>query len=159
MALLVGYSDSDYAGDQESRRSVSCVWVELDSVPICAYSRQQSIIATSSAEAEYYAMSGAAVELLGISSLLTELRIEHHVILRSDSSSGRSLANRRGFGRMKHIDVKCLWLQECIALKRIVLQSVKSEDNPADVGTKHISAGRLLVLRDLLHLTEDDLTG
>ena len=53
---------------------------------------------------------------------------------------------------MKHIDVKCLWLQECVAQQKLVLQPVKSEDNPADVGTKHVSAGRLHVLFNLLRL-------
>ena len=53
---------------------------------------------------------------------------------------------------MKHIDDKCLLLQECVAQQKLVLQPVKSEDNPADVGTKHVSAGRLHVLFNLLHL-------
>ena len=149
---LIGYSDSDYAGDRTSCRSVSCAWIELGGVPVYAHARQQSIIATSSAEAECYAMSGAAVELFGIDSILKELGVRHRVVLRSDSSSGRSLANRRGLGRMKHIDVKCLWLQECVAQQKLVLQPVKSEDNPADVGTKHVSAGRLHVLFNLLRL-------
>ena len=152
-ARLVAYADSDYAGDRATRRSVSCAWVELDGVPLTAYARQQSIVATSSSEAEYYAMSGATVQLLGASSMLHELGVQHVAILRSDSSSGRSLAQRRGLGRNKHVEVKHLWLQEVIAGGRVQLGPVRSQENPADIGTKLVQGPRLRELLPLVKLT------
>eukprot|EP00959_Pyramimonas_sp_CCMP1952_P141712 2965961-Pyramimonas_sp.AAC.1 len=52
---LVGYGDSDWAGDFLIRRSQSRGKIEIDSVPMHSFSRRQATVATSSGAAEYYA--------------------------------------------------------------------------------------------------------
>jgi hypothetical protein len=110
---------------------------------IYAHSRQQTVVATSSAEAEYYALSSGAAETLGVVSLLQELQLPCIGQLHCDSSSGRALACRTGFGRVKHVDIRLLWLQEVIASGRLLLKPVSTEANLADIGTKPLSAQRL----------------
>lgn len=147
------WSDSDYGTDEETRRSVSCCIMKLNGATVYGHSRQQTVVATSSAEAEYYAMAGATVEALGVRSLLLEIHQPVETTLRCDSSSGRALANRQGFGRSRHVDIKMLWLQSVVQ-SIIRLAAVSSKDNPADIGTKIMTAKRLRELTDRIDLYE-----
>ena len=67
---LVGYSDSDWAGDSSSRKSQSSGHVEVDGCPLTSFSRRQSSVATSSGMAEYYAMCSTAEELVHLRTIL-----------------------------------------------------------------------------------------
>ena len=57
----------------------------------------------------------------------------------SDASAGRSLAFRKGLGKVRHIETKYLWIQDLVKDGRIKLLKIKGTDNPADIGTKHLS--------------------
>lgn len=115
-------------------------------------SRQQSVVATSSAEAEFYGIGAGLLELLAASSMLKELHVEHTAEVMCDSSAGRALANRRGFGRTKHIDVKMAWIQETILKQQICLRATSSVDNLADLGTKSLTRERVRMLSEQLGL-------
>ena len=67
------YVDADYGGDRETRRSVSSCVIMMLNNPIMTYGRQQTVTATSSCEAECYALASGLAEALGIRSLLREL--------------------------------------------------------------------------------------
>ena len=73
----------------------------------------------SLAEAEYYALVRAAVEGLGFQSLLADLGWEANVRVHVDSSAAKSVAFRVGLGRVRHLKVKFLWLQEAVKNKRL----------------------------------------
>ena len=49
------------------------------------------------------------------------------------------LAFRKGLGKVRHIEVKYLWVQDLIKDGRLKLLKVKGTSNPADIGTKHLS--------------------
>ena len=53
--------------------------------------------------------------------------------VKTDSDAARSFVNRRGLGKMRHIEVRNLWLQEEVRLNRIRVSRIKGEDNPADL--------------------------
>eukprot|EP00959_Pyramimonas_sp_CCMP1952_P435982 9129611-Pyramimonas_sp.AAC.1 len=61
---LVGYGDSDWAGDPQRRRSQSRGEIEIDNFPMHSFSRRHGIAATSSGVAEYYAATAVAEDLL-----------------------------------------------------------------------------------------------
>jgi len=63
---LQAYSDADWAGDPNDRRSVSGFVVYLGSSPILWASKKQHTVSRSSAEAEYRALAIAATELTWI---------------------------------------------------------------------------------------------
>ncbi|CAE8611677.1 unnamed protein product [Polarella glacialis] len=153
------YVDTDYAGDQRTRKSTTCVVALLDGMLITAYSKTQSVVATSSAEAEIYGIGSGLVEGLGIRSLLQEIGMQVHLAIRYDSSSARAMANRRGFGKMKHIDVKHLWIQDVLRqLPYVELRAVASEQNLADIGMKPLQAARLQFLGSRCGLSFTDST-
>ena len=56
------------------------------------------------------------------------------------AKSTEHILHRHGFGKMKHIDVADLWLQDVVKSNRLRVRRVKNEDNLADIGTKAISS-------------------
>ena len=83
------------------------------------WSTTQATMAMCSAEAEYYAMIEGAVRTLGLQSVLREMGLTRDVVVRTDSSAANGFSSQRGLGRMRHLDVKELWLQEAVC--RIVM--------------------------------------
>jgi hypothetical protein len=150
-------SDSDYAQDRVSRKSISCGIIQLGGPTqagalLHGHARQQSIVATSSAEAEFYAMGSVTAEGLGVAAALTEMGISFRIELCCDSSSARALATRSGLGRSKHVDVKLLWLQGLTLRKVLEVRAIPTATNPADIGTKALDGNRLADLAALVRL-------
>ena len=56
----------------------------------------------------------------------------------ADASAALSIAQRQGAGKMRHINVKSLWLQEKALQRELSYTKVKGEDNPADGLTKDV---------------------
>ena len=118
---VVGYSDSDWAGCQRSRRSTSGSLITLFSVNISSTSRTQASISHSSAAAELYAMTQAAVESLAIKHFIKELKSsilsrDVKITLKTDSSAGKTMASRLGISRKsKHIELRHLWIQDVLS--------------------------------------------
>ena len=129
-------SDSDWAGCLRSRKSTSGGTITIQGGCIKTWSSTQSSLALSCAEAEYYAAVKAAAEGLGIQSLAQDLGVTMKVQLGLDSSAAKSMAGRLGVGRVRHIELRLLWLQQEVKRGRISLFKIRGEDNPADVGTK-----------------------
>ena len=77
-----------------------------------AYTRKQKIIARSSAEAELYAAALGASESKGIVSLLRDLGYEKKPVLAIDAKATEHILHRQGIGKLKHIDVAYLWIQD-----------------------------------------------
>ena len=72
----VGYSDSDWAGDTDDRKSTSGYVFLVGDTAITWKSKKQSCVALSTAEAEYIALSQAAQEALWLRQLATDLQDE-----------------------------------------------------------------------------------
>ena len=52
------------------------------------------------------------------------------------SSTGKGIASRTGFGEMRHMEVKFLWIQESLKRKRFVIRKIGGKDNCVDMLTK-----------------------
>ena len=103
------------------------------------WSSTQSVRATSSAEAEFYAIIEGASRGLGMKSLCVDMGSDLSIVMYSDASAGRSMCFRKGLGRVRHLETKYLWIQDLVKEGRIKLLKVKGTENPSDVGTKHLS--------------------
>ena len=136
------YTDSDWAGDLETRKSTSGGILMLGQHCLKTWSTTQSSPALSSCEAEYYAVVDGASRALGMQTAAKELGIgveELTVEMATDSSGAKSFASRRGSGRIRHIEVKWLWLQNAVADGRFRMTKVAGTKNPADIVTKYKS--------------------
>ena len=141
--MIHAYSDSDWAGCRTTRKSTSGGMLVVDGVCLRSWSSTQATVATSSGEAELYALVKAASESLGFQAVAHDLGVHFRVALLVDSSAAQSISSRSGIGRTKHVDVKYLWIQEVVRECRIAVVRVAGQSNPADVLTKPHSAGRL----------------
>ena len=76
-----------------------------------------------------------------------------------DSSAARGMLNRRGNGKVKHLEVRALWMQDAVSRGIFAVQSVSSELNCADLGTKVLTVSRLRFLRALcgIRLENDEM--
>jgi hypothetical protein len=130
------YSDSDWAGCKKTRKSTSGGAMVASGGLVKTWSGTQTIIAQSSGEAEYYALVRAAAEALGLQSIMTDLGWRSTIRLWVDSSAAKAIASRTGLGRVRHMEVKFLWLQQAMRDKKFRLFKIAGKNNPADVGTK-----------------------
>ena len=69
---------------------------------------------------------------------MDDLGFEVKLRMKSDSSAGRAISLRKGTGKLRHLQVKYLWIQDALFEKRLVIEKVKGVENPADVGTKFL---------------------
>ncbi|KAL0451880.1 UNVERIFIED_CONTAM: Retrovirus-related Pol polyprotein from transposon TNT 1-94 [Sesamum latifolium] len=152
--LVVGYVDSDYAGDLDDRRSTTGYVFTLGGGPICWKSTVQSIVALSTTEAEYMAVAEAAKEALWLNGLAKDLGVEHGgVQLHCDSQSAIYLAkNQMYHARTKHIDVRYHKIRELIASGDIMLRKVHTSENAADMLTKPLTVDKFNHCLDLLNV-------
>ena len=105
---------------------------------IKSWSTNQQVIALSSGEAELYAMTKGAAQVLGLVSMGRDFGEEMSAIVRSDSSAALAISQRVGLGKVRHLQTQYLWIQERHADCSLLLQKVKGEWNPADILTKGV---------------------
>ena len=93
-----------------------------------------------SGEAEYYAMVKAASVAIGIRSMLMDLGVqEGKIVLKTDASAALGVAQRLGIGKIRHIEVNQLWLQEKVYKGEIIVDKVSTDENLADALTKPLT--------------------
>ena len=109
------YVDTDHAGCLETRKSTSGGIVMHGWHNIKTWSATQQVIALSSGEAEYYGMVKGAGNALGISGVFRDMGIQHTIVLYTDSSAAKGISSRRGLGKVCHIELNKLWLQDQVA--------------------------------------------
>ena len=91
----------------------------------------------SSAEAELIALVKCSAELLGIRSMYKDWGITASGVIYADSSAALAIANRKGAGKLRHIHVSSLWIQEKQD-HELEFRKVLGIENPADLMTKYL---------------------
>ena len=137
-ANLTAYSDSDHAGCKVSRKSTSGACFMMGKHLLKSFSRTQSNIALSSAEAELYSFVTAASEAIGLKSMLKDFGVEAEAHLQVDASAAIGIAQRKGLGKVRHLDCQALWIQDAVRRRRVHLEKVLGTENPADLMTKYL---------------------
>jgi len=97
----------------------------------------------SSAEAELIAMVKLSTELLGLMNLARDLNCRLHGRVWADSSAALAVVKRQGAGKLRHINISLLWVQEQEKLKKLYYEKVPGQDNPADLFTKGVGREKL----------------
>ncbi len=110
---------------------------------IKGWARTQNHVTLSSAEAELVALVKCSAELLGMRSLMRDFGVESTGVVYADSSAALAIAKRKGVGKLRHINISSLWIQEKQDLKELELRKVLGTDNPADMMTKHLPRASL----------------
>ena len=71
--------------------------------------------------------------------MLRDLGYEKKPVLAIDAKATEHILHRQGIGKLKHIDVAYLWIQDEVRSQRLRVRRIRSEDNVADLGTKPLS--------------------
>ena len=105
-------TDSDWASDRSTRRSVSGRARRLGTYLLKTWSKDQGHVTKSSCEAELYAACYGSDHGLAMQSILRDLGVWVLVEVEIDSSAAIGVVGRMGIGELRHIEVHDLWLQE-----------------------------------------------
>ena len=70
---------------------------------------------------------------------MCDLGAESSGVVYADSSAALAIANRKGAGKLRHINISTLWIQEKQDLHQLEMRKVLGTDNPADLMTKHFA--------------------
>ncbi|CAB0040794.1 unnamed protein product, partial [Trichogramma brassicae] len=136
---LLGFSDSDFAGDADTRRSTTGYIFMLASGPITWSTQRQSSVALSSTEAEYVAAAAATKEIIWLRKLMQDLGFHDAkpTTLHVDNMSAIQLIRNPVFHKKtKHIEVKHHFVREKFQSGVVEIQHVPSESQLADILTK-----------------------
>lgn len=131
--------DSDWGGRSGYRKSTSGGVFMIGKHCIKTWSASQGAVALSSAEAEFYAMIEGTLRAKGLLGLAREVGFEELdsvVRVATDSSAAKSFVSRRGLGKMRHIEVKELWLQQQVLKGEVCVYKIGGKWNSADLMTK-----------------------
>jgi hypothetical protein len=137
------YTDSDYAGDPVTRRSISGHVMYLDGVPISWRSKAQSSVSLSSTEAEWIALSEATKEVMFLINLLENIEIYpcYPIYMFVDNAGAVFMSkNAASSQRSKHIDVRYKYVRELIEKGLVKVVYVPTRDNDADIFTKNLTS-------------------
>ena len=117
------------------------------------WSSTQAIIALSSGEAEYYGVVKAASIGLGVRSMFADLGINMNIEVLTDATAAKGIASRKGLGKVRHMAVHYLWVQERVAQGDLKLSKVWGKENPADLLTKYLDAESIKKCMHIFGLT------
>lgn len=153
---VTGFTDADYAGCLETRRSRSGFVFLLNGGPICWSSQKQSIVALSTAEAEYIALTHGTKEALWLRQMLKDLEYpcESIPIYVDNQSAIKQAKNTEFHKRSKHIDVRYHFVREVVNQKEIEIAYVESKEQLADIFTKPLAKQQFCYLREQLNIQD-----
>jgi ribonuclease HI len=155
---LVLYADASFAADDQ-RKSTTGYALFLQGVLLATASKTQNTIALSSAEAELLALNSAVAEALFARSILEQM-LHRQLPIKAyvDSTACMAIVSRQGLGRLRHIQVRHLWLQNLVQSKEVLISKVGTDDNPADLLTKQLLPAKVEFHRELLGLRDEEET-
>lgn len=142
---LVGYYDTDYAGDHDTRRSTTGYVLKLGSGTISWCSKRQPTVSLSTTESEYRAAAASAQESTWLILLMegSHQKVDYAVPLHCDNQSAVRLAeNPMVHARTKHVEVHYHFIREKVSKEEIEMHQIKTDGQVADLFTKGLSTGK-----------------
>ncbi|KAH9684927.1 hypothetical protein KPL70_013734 [Citrus sinensis] len=149
--ILVGYVDSDFAGDLNKRRSLPGYLFTLGGCTVNWKATLQNLVALSTTEAEYIAAAEALKEAIWLKGMVTELGAEQDSVeVYCDSRSAIHLSkNQTHHEKTKHIDVKLHFLRLEVSRGAVKLLKINTEENPTDMLTKAVPSAKFNLCMNL----------
>ncbi len=157
---LLGYSDADWGGDLEARKSTTGNVFYFGNNPISWLSSLQKTVALSTCEAEYMALKEAVKEGLWLyrfityidQILLININLQIPKILCDNESAIKLAENPEFHKRSKHIDITYHFIRETTQNKEIQLLGVSTKEQKANGFTKPIDKAKQEEMCDILKI-------
>ena len=150
---LHGFSDSDWGGFIDDMKSTSGFCFNLGSTIFSWSSKKQSIVAQSTAEAEFIAATAAVNQALWLQKLLRDLHMEEEEAteISVDNQAAIAISNNLVFhGKTKHFNIKLYFIREVQKNGDVKLLYCRTEDQMTDLFTKALPANRFEFLTRLI---------
>jgi hypothetical protein len=141
--MLTAYTDADWAGCPDTRRSTSGFCIFLGDALVSWSSKRQPVVSRSSAEAEYRGVANAATECYWLRNLLSELGItvnKASIIFYDNVSAVYLSDNPVHHKRTKHVELDLHFVRERTALGQLRVLHVPTQHQFADIMTKGLPA-------------------
>ena len=106
---------------------------------IKSWSSTQKNITLSSGEAELVAAVKTSCGLIGVLQMAQEWGMKHEGSVWVDRSAALGMVKRQGNGKMRHVKIGQLWVQEREESGELAYHKVAGEGNPADAMTKNLA--------------------
>ncbi|CAK9829675.1 Retrovirus-related Pol polyprotein from transposon TNT 1-94 [Anthophora retusa] len=141
---LIGYTDADYAGCTDTRKSTSGFIFLLNGGAVSWSSQKQRVVALSTTEAEYIAVATGTKEAIWLRRMISELGYKSDkVAMYVDNQSAIKLTgNPEYHKRTKHIDVRFHFVRDVVESGEIDVAYVKTNEKLADIFTKPLTKQR-----------------
>lgn len=151
---LIGYVDADYAANIDTRKSLTGYVFTLFGVAVSWRSVHQSVVALSTTEAEYVALTEAIKEGMWLQEILAEFgHVQEKITIFCDNQSAIHLAKHQGYHeRTKHIDVKLYFVRDLVEKGSIEVKKIATEVNPADCLTKALPTSKFKLSLGLISM-------
>lgn len=157
---LHGFTDADWAGCSDDRKSTNGYGIFLGSNLLSWSSKKQATVARSSTEAEYRGVALASCKLLWFQYFLSELgfSIRSPTIVWCDNIGAIYLsANPIFHGRTKHVEIDVHFVRDLITKRRLDVRYLSTVDQLADIFTKPLGSKRFIALRGKLTVAQSRL--
>uniref|UniRef100_A0A1J3FNB4 Putative mitochondrial protein n=1 Tax=Noccaea caerulescens TaxID=107243 RepID=A0A1J3FNB4_NOCCA len=154
---LTAYTDADWGGCPNTRRSTSGYCVYLGDNIISWSSKRQQTISRSSAEAEYRGVANAVAETVWVRNLLLEIHcpIKTATLVYCDNVSAVYLStNPIQHQRTKHVEIDIHFVREKVALGQVRVLHVPSSQQYADIFTKGLPSTLFQDFKNSLRVRE-----
>ena len=147
-----GYVDSDFASDLDRKKSISGYLFMLDSYLISWKATLQHIVALSSTEVEFVAVTEAMKESMWLEGLVNELWLKQRTVENfcDNQSVIQLIKNQVYHQRTKHIDVKLHFIRDEVAKGLVAVTKIHTDINHADMLTKVLSTAKFKFCVDLI---------
>jgi hypothetical protein len=155
---LLAYTNNDYAGDLEDRKSTSSFLFVLSSGAVSWSSKKQAVVTLSTTEAEFIVAASCACQAVWLRRMLENLdhaSAETTIIYCDNSSTIKLSKNPIMHGRSKHIDVRFHFLHDLTRDGVVTLLHCRSQEQLADIMTKPLPRVVFEKLRMLMGVCED----
>jgi hypothetical protein len=149
--MLVGYTNSDMAGDVDTRKSPLGYLITFSGGIVSWQSRLQKCIVLSTIEAKLIAATEACKELLWMKKFLQELgfKQQQYVLFCDNQNTIHLVKNSSFHSRSKHIDVRYHWIRDTLNDKLLNLEKIHTDDNGSDMLTKALIREKLETCRSI----------
>jgi hypothetical protein len=152
---LTGYTDADWGGNLNQRKSTRAYLFTINGTPITWCTKKQTCVALSSTESEYRSLVEATKEAIWIKGLYSELglRKKGPIHIFCDNQSAIKISkNPMYHSKTKHFEIHLNYVQDMVDNRKVAVDYTATDQQPADILTKALARIKFSRCRDLLNL-------
>jgi len=154
---LTAYSDRNYAGDLDDRRSTSKSVFMMGTIAVSWASKKQHVVSLSTTEAEYIAAASCACQCIWLRRILEHLELEEKEATKilCDNNSTIQLSKNPVFhGRNKHIAIRFHFLRDLVSDQVVQLKYCNTNEQVVDVMTKAVKLDQFEKFRHMFGIVK-----